>query len=160
MRLHSDEISHSIYMRENQMAYDHNFFMKHLYSHSTTPVIFLWPHFDAERERTWRGMLSTRVVIFLGRTVHTWRTVCCNSGTMGGGDPCLRSRTRWVPNMLSGVHVWTLCAGKSMTPVSRCPRKAVVSRAVWGMALSWTYTKFCSKTPIAQWSIPSQESVM
>ena len=52
-------------------------------------------------------MLSTRVFTFLGWTAYTRRTTCCNSCTVEVGsssypDPCL------VPNMLSGVHVWTL----------------------------------------------------
>ena len=38
-----------------------------------------------------------------------------------------------------------LRAGQPMTSISCCTRKAVMSRAVWGMALSWTYTKFHPK---------------
>ena len=159
MRLHSDEISHSNIWEKTKWHMTISFFMKHLYSHSTAPVIFLWPHLDAERERTWRGMLSTRVVIFLGRTVHTWRTVCCNSGTIGGGDPCLRSRTRWVPNMLSGVHVWTLC-WEVHDPHIPFPQKSSGVTCCVGRGVVLDIHKILLKTPIAQWSIPSQESVM
>ena len=61
--------------------------------------------------------------------------------------------------MFMSVHK----AGQSMTcmtSTSCCSRKAAVSRAVWEIALSWTYTKFSPKTHIAQGSMLSQSSLM
>ena len=51
-----------------------------------------------------------------------------------------------------------LCAGQSMTSTSYCLR--MVSRAVWGVALSWACTMFRSKTSVAQGSIWSRRSLM
>ena len=43
-----------------------------------------------------------------------------------------------------------LKVSQSMTCISCCARNAVVSRAVWSVALSWTSRKFLPKTPVAQ----------
>ena len=43
--------------------------------------------------------------------------------------------------------------GQSMTSTSCWSKKAVVSRTVWGGALSWTYTKLRPNTPVAQGNI-------
>ena len=40
-----------------------------------------------------------------------------------------------------------LSAGQLFTSTSHCARKAVLSRAVWGVALSWTDTKLSPKSP-------------
>ena len=46
-----------------------------------------------------------------------------------------------------------LRAGQSKTSTSCWSRKAVVSCAVWGGALSWTYTKLHPNTPVAHGNI-------
>ena len=46
-----------------------------------------------------------------------------------------------------------LRAGQSMTSTSCWSKKATVSRAVWGGALSWTYTKLRPNTPVAHGNI-------
>ena len=46
-----------------------------------------------------------------------------------------------------------LRAGQSMTSTSHWSKKAAVSHAVWGGALSWTYTKLCPNTPITHGNI-------
>ena len=48
----------------------------------------------------------------------------------------------FIPNMPNGINVWTLSWSIHDLVRYPCAIKAVVSCAVWGVALSWTCTKF------------------
>ena len=71
-----------------------------------------------------------------------------------------RIQTPVWPQTCSVEFMSGLCADQSMSSTSSCPRKALVPYAVLGMALSWIYTKFHLKTPVALGSIPSWRSLM
>ena len=68
----------------------------------------------------------------------------------GGGHPCPGSRPIWSQTCLMGFMTG-LRAGQSMTSTSCCARKAGVSRALWSVALSWTYTMFLPKRHVTHW---------
>ena len=118
----------------------------------------MWQPLVAKRARTRRGMLSTMVVILLGRTAaHAWRTARRNSGTEEVGSFISRIYNLiWSQTSSMGFR-YVLRAGQSMTSTSRSASKAVVSRSVWGVALSWTYN-FRSETHVTRANILSRRS--
>ena len=126
----------------------------HAYSHVTTPLIPCGPPLVARRARTQRGLLSTRVLTLFGRTTpHAW-----HSGKQGGSMS--RSQTPVWSQTCSMRFMSGLWAGQTLTSTPCCARKAIVSRAAWGVALSWRYTKLSPKTTVVQGSILSWGSLM
>ena len=95
-------------------------------------------------------MLSTRVCTLPGRTAaHTWLTALLSSATVEGGSSMSRIQTDIWSHTCSIEFMSRLPAGQSMASTSCWSKKATVSRAVWGGALSWTYTKLRPNTPVA-----------
>ena len=95
--------------------------------------------------RCW--MLSIRVLNLLRWTaVQACQKACRNSSTMEVGSSMPRVQTPIWSQTCSLGCMSGLRADQSMTSISCCVKKAVVSRAVWGVPLSWTYTKFRPKT--------------
>ena len=81
-------------------------------------------------------MLSTRVLTLRGRTAAH----ACHSGGWVGGHPYLGPTPPiWSQTCSMGFRS-RLWAGQPLTSTSFCARKAIVSRTVWGVALSWTCT--------------------
>ena len=100
----------------------------------------------AGRALTLRGMLPTRVRTLPGRTAaHAWWTALFSSATVEGGSSMSRILTEIWSQTCSNGFMSGLRAGQS--------KKAVVSLAVWGRALSWTYTKLRPNTPFAHGNI-------
>ena len=100
-------------------------------------------------------MLSTRVCTLPGRTAaHAWRTAFFSSATVEEGHPCLGSRLTFDPPkhaQLGSFLDSELASPWSQHPVG--PKRLPCHGAVWGRALSWTYTKLCPNTPIARGNI-------
>ena len=99
-------------------------------------------------------MLSTRVRTLPGRTAaHAWQTAVFSSATVEAGHPCLGSRLTSDPKhaQLGSCLDCELASPWPQHPVG--PETATVSRAVWGGALSWTYTKLCPNIPVAHGNI-------
>ena len=114
----------------------------------------------AKRARIRRGILSTRVVTLLGRTAaHPRRTACRNSGRVEVGSSMSRVHNLiWSQTYSMGFR-YGLPAGQPMNSTSCSARKTAVSRAVWGVALSWTYN-FRPETPVAQVNTPSRKTLL
>ena len=72
------------------------------------------------------------------------------------GHPFLGSRPSFGPRHAQ----WGSRLDSELASTCCCARKAVVSPAVWGVALCWTYTKFHPKTSVAQGSILSRRNLM
>ena len=108
----------------------------------------------ARRALTRRGMLSTRVRTLPGWTAaHAWRTALFSSATVEGGSSMSRIQADIWSQTCSIGFMSGPRAGQSMTSTSCWSKKATVSRAVWGGALSWMYTKLCPNTPVAHGNI-------
>ena len=104
-------------------------------------------------------MLSTRVCTLPGRiAAHARRAALFSSAMVEGGHPCLGSRLTFDPKTCSIGFMSGLRAGQSMTSTSCWSKKAAMSRAVWGGALSWTYTKLRPNTTVAHENIYSSGS--
>ena len=133
-------------------------YVKNAYSHVSTPLIPCVTPLAVKRARTWRSMLSTRVLTHLKRhATHTWRAASRNFGTVEWGLGSSMSQIQipiWSQTcsigLMSGLRI-----DQSMASTSCCARKEVVSHALWGMALLSAYRKFHSKAPVAQVSILS-----
>ena len=99
-------------------------------------------------------MVSTRVRTLPGRTAaHVWRTALFRSATVDWGSSRSRIQTDIWSQTCSIGFIFGLRACQSMTPTSCWSKKAAVSRAVWGGALSWTYIKLSPNIPVAHDSI-------
>ena len=72
----------------------------------------------------------------------------------GGSEVIHVSDPNWhlIPNMVNWVHVWTLSWPVHDLNILLV-QKAAGSRAVWGGALSWRYTKLRPNTPFAHGNI-------
>ena len=116
----------------------------------------------ARRARTRRGMLSTRVLTLLGWTAaHARWTVRRNSETGEGGSSMSRIQTQFVPKHTQ----WGLCLDSVLA--SPWPTYAVVPEkqschvqcGVWH-CLGHTQDFIKKKTPVTQWSILLQRSIL
>ena len=70
-------------------------------------------------------------------------------GGWGGGSSLSRIQTDIWSQTCRIEFMSGLRAGQSMTSTPCWSKKAAVSRAVWGGALSWTYTKLHPNTSVA-----------
>ena len=127
---------------KNKMASDHIFV--HLANMLTTMspyhLYLMWPSLAANRACTLRGMLSTRVLALLVRTeAHAWRAAHHNAGTVKAGPSMPQIQTSVWCQTCSMGFISGLQFGQS---TSCFARKAALSCARWGVALSETYRNF------------------
>ena len=113
----------------------------------TPPLVACAPASSGQKSLTRQGRLSTRVRTLPGRTAAH---ALFRSATVEGDHPCLGSI--WSQTCSIGF-MSGLRAGQSMTLTSCWSKQAAVSHAVWGSALSWTYTKLRPNTPVAHGNI-------
>ena len=112
------------------------------------------PPLAARRALTRRGMPSTRVCTLPARTApYAWRTALFSSAMVEGGSSVSRIQTDIWSQSCSIGFMSGLRAGQSMTSTSCCSKRTAVSRAVWGWAFSWAYTKLRPNTPVAHGNI-------
>ena len=134
------------------IAYDHIFYgsVRHAYIHVTTPLIPCGPPSVGEKSThtTWHALHKGHHSSWANCTPRLAQWKSGGSIHVSEPDPGL------VPNLLNEVHVWTL-SWPALDTTSCFARKAIVSRAVWGVAFFWAYTKLDLKTPVAHGSIPS-----
>ena len=118
--------------------------MEHDIALLTPTLVACVPASSGQKSPTRRGMLSTRVRALPGRqtAAHAWRTQMFSSATVEGGSSMPQIQTDISSQTCSIGFMSGLRADQSMTSTSCWSKKAAVSRAVWGGALSWTYTIF------------------